>query len=249
MVGQIIEEGEGLLMKLPLKTAFGIVGVAVASAACGNATTAAAKTTTTNSGLTQNVASTYYTPPLPNTTPPKEGSVSDPSGGPTQQACWANGLYVGNGSLTDKQIIFADNQVNLAASMTPQAIRKNPIIAEHDFVGSLTRYASPGLVNALWSSLQAGASAGDVTVATGKNQSDPTGIATADFHVTSSGPQKVIITECTDNQTFVENAGGHKLSGSSGHPGYLSSVDTMQKTASGWMMTATAAAKEVSSCS
>lgn len=247
-------------MKTHQKLAFGLLTMAVTASACGGGAAVAKGAPASGVSLAKVQQAQYCSGAVP----PKGDSIDDPNGGPTASACWANGLYVGDGPLVYKQIIFADKEVNLAASITPQAIRKNPTQAEHDFVGSLSQFASPGLINVLWSSLQAGATAGDVTVASGKNPSDPTGIANADFHVTPIGVKtvpgfpdpvpveaftKATVTECTDNQTYVENAQGQRLSGTQGHPGYLSSTDTMQKTASGWIMTATTAAKEVPSCS
>lgn len=111
-------------MTVRTKSAFVMLGLAVAASACGT-TSAASTTTTTLPDYAQSVAAQYCDAPVPNTAPPPSGTVEDPNGGPTAGACWADGLWVGSGPLAYKQIIFTDKQVNLAAAMvSPQAARK-----------------------------------------------------------------------------------------------------------------------------
>ena len=246
-------------MTVRTQMAFALLGVALAASACGSTASAASSKTTTAANLS--MSSQYCKESV---RPPKGDTVDDPNA-PTAKACWASGLYVGDGPLAFKQIIFADKQVNLTVGMiTPQQIRKNPTLAEHDFVGVVSQYASPAIVNAVWPAMDAGATAGDVEILANQNVADPTGIVTANFHVVPLGVKtnpysipanlpegpftQAKVEACADNQTYLVNAQGKKLSGVAGAIGDFAWTDTFQKTAHGWQMVGTTEPKQVSSC-
>ena len=242
-------------MTAKTKMAFSLVALALAASACGSSASAAG----VNADLTQSVASTYCTaPPLPNTAPPQEGSISDPNGGPTATACWADGLYVGNGSLTDKQIIFAAKQVDFASQeISPQAVRKDSTQVEHDLIGSISKYTTQSAVSTILSALKNAAKTGNSAVLTGKNPVDPTGIVDADYQVTHIGARvtsssghvtDASVLACVNSQIYNVNASGAKVAGVAGETGDFAWTDTMQQTASGWIMTGWSTTKAVSSC-
>ena len=249
-------------MTVRTKMAFALLGVALAASACGSTASAASSKTAAPISAAQMQANEYCQASV---RPPKGDTVDDPNNGPTAKACWADGMFVGDGPLAFKQIVFADKQVNLAVSMiTPQQIRQNPTLAEHDFVGSVSQYASPQIVSAYWQGMQSGATAGDTQINNAPNSADPTGIVAANFHVVPIGVKTIPnsiprnlpegpftqakVEACADGQIYGVSKTGKRLPGLEGQTGYTAWTDTFQKTAAGWQMIGTTASKAVPSC-
>ena len=87
---------EGEVMKTQTKLAFGLLGVAVVTSACGGGAAVAKAAPASGVSLAQAAQGQYCAGMMP----PKGDSIDDPNGGPTAGACWANGLYVGDGPLS-----------------------------------------------------------------------------------------------------------------------------------------------------
>ena len=101
-------------MTAKTKMAFALLGVALAASACGSSASASPKVPSMNNmkpGPCNNLDLT-----IPKTTPPT----------PTANSCWADGLYVGNGSLKSKQIIFASKEADLLQYEATSADFTNP---------------------------------------------------------------------------------------------------------------------------
>ena len=100
-----------------IKAVVGVIGIAVALSACGGTTAAgtSAKATTTSGSTSATSIAQQASPQycLGKKNPPKGDTVDDPSGGPTASSCWADGMFVGNGSLKSKEIIFASKEADL----------------------------------------------------------------------------------------------------------------------------------------
>lgn len=92
-------------MKSQTKLAFGLLAMAVTASACGSSAAAVGK-------AAQPVVNISKAGPC-NSAP---GMLIEPKttpATPTASSCWANGLYVGDGSLQSKQIIFASKEADL----------------------------------------------------------------------------------------------------------------------------------------
>jgi len=107
-------------MTLKTKMAFALLGVVLAASACGSTASAASKTNTTLPSLNNEKPGPCDSFPglltVPKTTPAT----------PTASSCWADGMYVGNGSLKSKEIIFASKEAELAYYETTSAMFANP---------------------------------------------------------------------------------------------------------------------------
>ncbi len=147
----------------------------------------------------------------------------------------------------------------------PQMACKNPTQAEHDFVGSISEYASSSVVDAIWTSIDSSAKAGGSTVLTGKNPFDPNVTIIADLKVTPIGVKtvpafpdllqavpfhKASVAVRGNDQMCGVDAKGVKLHAQNGETGNFAWTDTMHKTASGQgQMISKGPAKAVPSCS
>ena len=101
-------------MTAKTKMAFALLGVAIAASACGSSASAAAKVPSINSQKAGPCNDLDLT--VPKTTPPT----------PTANSCWADGMYVGNGSLKSKQIIFASKEADLMQYEATSAMFTTP---------------------------------------------------------------------------------------------------------------------------
>lgn len=104
-----------------VKTSVALIAIAAGVASCGS-TAAATPAKPTN---TQSVD---YNKPGPCNdlpkmlVPPKNGTPPTP----TATSCWANGMYVGSGSMQSKQIIFDSKMADLLHYETTSAMFTNP---------------------------------------------------------------------------------------------------------------------------
>lgn len=102
-----------------VKTSIALVALAAGVAACGSTAAASTKPTNTQSVNYNKRGPCNDLPGMltePKTTPPT----------PTADSCWANGLYVGSGSLQSKQIVFASKMADLLHYETTSAMFTNP---------------------------------------------------------------------------------------------------------------------------
>ena len=103
-----------------IKTSVALMALAAGVAACGSTTTASSKVATTTGSINYNKPGPCNDLPKmlvePKTTPPI----------PTADSCWANGMYVGSGSLTSKKIIFAAKMADLMQYEATSALFTNP---------------------------------------------------------------------------------------------------------------------------
>lgn len=103
-----------------IKTALALTALAAGVAACGS-TAAATPAKPTN---TQSVD--YNKPGPCNDLPKMLVEPRTTPSTPTATSCWANGLFVGNGPLQGKQIIFASKMADLLHYEATSAIFTNP---------------------------------------------------------------------------------------------------------------------------
>ena len=104
-------------MKPQTKLAFGLLGVAITASACGGGAAVAKGT--------QPVANISKPGPC-NSAPGMLVEPQNTPATPTATSCWANGLYVGDGSLQSKQIIFASKMADLLQYEATSAMFANP---------------------------------------------------------------------------------------------------------------------------
>lgn len=101
------------------KTTVALMALAAGVAACGNTAATPAKPGTTQSVNYDKAGPCNDLPGMltePKTTPST----------PTASSCWANGMYVGSGSLQSKQIIFAAKMAHLTHYEATSAMFTNP---------------------------------------------------------------------------------------------------------------------------
>lgn len=103
-----------------IKTSIALIALAAGVAACGSTATAASTKPVGTQSVNYNTAGPCNDLPgmltEPKTTPPT----------PTADSCWANGLYVGSGSLQSKQIVFASKMADLMQYEATSALFTNP---------------------------------------------------------------------------------------------------------------------------
>ena len=132
-----------------IKTSIALVALAAGVAACGSSTPAASTKPT-------NTQSVDYNKPGPCNDLPKmlvEPKTTPPS--PTADSCWANGIFVGNGSLKSKQIIFASRMADLLQYKTTSAMFTNPQ-AMKAWKAEVVKYADPKVVTGFEAQLAIG---------------------------------------------------------------------------------------------
>ena len=102
---------------MKIRTSLAFVAVAAALAACGSTTSASStKVTAPSIGAATAGPCNNLDLTVPKSTPST----------PTAMSCWANGIYVGNGSLKSKQIIFASKMAHLMQYEATSAEFTNP---------------------------------------------------------------------------------------------------------------------------
>ena len=131
-----------------IKTSIALIALAAGVAACGSTAAAAPKAANTQSVNYNKSGPCNDLPKMlvePKTTPAT----------PTAASCWANGIFVGSGSLKSKQIIFASRMADLLQYETTSAMFTNPK-AMTAWKAEVVKYADPKVVTGFEAQLAIG---------------------------------------------------------------------------------------------
>ena len=235
-----------------IKTSVALMALSAGVAACGSTVAA-----TSGKPPALPVTSTVSAACNPhNPVPPKTQPKT-----PKANLCWAGNFFVGEWSLHNKRVIFADKMANYSADqLTPQLIRTDPakaIVVEK----VLAEYATPAAQTQIQQNLNPLAKAGDTLVTTGKNPKDPTGLISTYPVILTGGvssipsgnnspvPSQAQVGECVNEQLYVVGPNNLPLPGLPGYFGDVKWTDELVKTSTGWQVSQfSVGLKEVSSC-
>lgn len=238
-----------------VKTSIALIALAAGVSACGSTASA----TSGKPPAAAPVANTTSAACNPNNPIPPKNQPKTPKA----NSCWAGNFYVGDGSLHNKKIIFADKMANYTVDqLTPQLIRNDlakAVVAEK----VLAEYATPAAISEVMNWVTPLAKAGDTLVQTEKNPKDPTGLLTnypdvlvggvsaipSNSSAASNTPTQAQIGECVNHQIYMVGSNQSPLTGLNGYSGDLQWTDELVKTSVGWQVSNfSVGMKEVKSC-
>ena len=189
-----------------IKTSIALIALAAGVAACGSTATATSTKPTNTQSVNYNKSGPCNDLPGMLTEPKTTPST------PTADSCWANGIFVGSGSLKSKQIIFASRMADLFQYETTSAMFTNPK-AMNAWKAQVVKYADSKVVTGFEAQLAIGLNKNETFALPPGNPIQNSGLVQSQAHECrssvvldkSSPTPQYLVPESYQNQKAIKN--------------------------------------------